>query len=65
MANGWTRVWNDEHKVPYAYYGDQWVGYDDVESLEIKVGKCVFYVAVQDNDVVAEVGGPDLLTMVS
>jgi hypothetical protein len=22
----------------YAYNGDQWVGYDDLESLEIKVG---------------------------
>jgi chitinase len=30
--------WNDEQKVPYAYKGDQWVGYDDFESLEIKVG---------------------------
>jgi hypothetical protein len=30
-------VWNDEQKVPYAYYGDQWVGYDDLQSIEIKV----------------------------
>jgi GH18 family chitinase len=30
-------VWNDEHKVPYAYKGDQWVGYDDLQSIEIKV----------------------------
>lgn len=29
--------WQDEHKVPYAYKGDQWVGYDDIRSIEIKV----------------------------
>ncbi|KAJ8307499.1 hypothetical protein KUTeg_015583 [Tegillarca granosa] len=34
--NSWIRVWNDEHKVPYAYKGDQWVGFDDMESIEIK-----------------------------
>ncbi|XP_071132083.1 probable chitinase 10 isoform X1 [Mytilus edulis] len=36
LANGWTRVWNDEQKVPYAHKGDQWVGYDDLESIQIK-----------------------------
>lgn len=42
LANGWTRVWNDEQKVPYAYKGDQWVGYDDLESIQIKVN-IIFY----------------------
>ena len=32
-----TRVWDDEGKVPYAYSGDQWVGYDDQQSLAVKV----------------------------
>jgi chitinase len=32
-----TRVWNDEHQTPHAYLGDQWVGYDDTESLTIKI----------------------------
>ncbi|XP_060083630.1 chitotriosidase-1-like [Ylistrum balloti] len=36
VNKGWTRVWNEEHKVPYAYSGDQWVGYDDVESFIVK-----------------------------
>ncbi|CAH1954839.1 unnamed protein product [Acanthoscelides obtectus] len=34
---GWTYVWDDKQKVPHAYKGDQWVGYDDPRSLEGKV----------------------------
>jgi chitinase len=37
LSQGWIRVWQDEHKAPYAYSGVNWVGYDDVESLRIKV----------------------------
>ncbi len=36
MANNWTRVWEPTQKVPYAYHGNQWVGYDDPESINIK-----------------------------
>lgn len=25
-----------EQQTPYAYFGDQWIGYDDVESVKIK-----------------------------
>ena len=32
----WTRVWSKEHQVPYAYKDNQWVGYDDLESVKIK-----------------------------
>nr|AYD38873.1 chitinase-like protein [Mytilus trossulus] len=35
-SSGWKTVWNDEHKVPFAYSGDQWVGYDNVRSVTIK-----------------------------
>nr|XP_022318915.1 probable chitinase 10 [Crassostrea virginica] len=35
--NGWTRQWHSEHKVPYAYKGSQWIGYDDVESFNVKI----------------------------
>jgi chitinase len=35
--SGWTRVWSDEQSVPYAHGQNEWVGYDDVESLKIKV----------------------------
>lgn len=37
LQQGWTRVWNEEQKVPYAYNGNEWVGYEDVESLNQKV----------------------------
>jgi len=32
----WTIVWDDIYQAPYAYNGDQWVGYDNPESIEIK-----------------------------
>ena len=34
---GWKKVWIEDQKCPYAYGGDQWVGYDDPRSLRIKV----------------------------
>lgn len=37
QRNGWIRKWEDTQKVPYAYKGNQWVGYDDTQSLEIKL----------------------------
>lgn len=33
----WTRHWVDEQKVPYAVRSTQWVGYDDLQSVEIKL----------------------------
>ena len=36
-------MWNNEHKTPYVHYpsstGREWMGYDDIESLGIKVNK--------------------------
>ncbi|KAI8494146.1 Endochitinase 1 [Branchiostoma belcheri] len=37
LNQGATRVFHSEHLAPYAYQGNQWVGYDDVESLQYKV----------------------------
>lgn len=37
LNSGWTRRWNDDQKVPYAFNGNEWVGYDDTTSLAIKV----------------------------
>ncbi|KAL6428645.1 hypothetical protein ACFW04_007925 [Cataglyphis niger] len=34
---GWTVVRDEEQRVPYAIKGDQWVGYDDVISLNEKM----------------------------
>lgn len=33
----WTRVWDDEQKNPYRYNGNNWIGYDDMDSICAKV----------------------------
>ena len=36
--NGWTKVKGSKCTVgPHAYKGNQWVGYDDLETVRIKV----------------------------
>uniref|UniRef100_UPI00358DEECE chitotriosidase-1-like isoform X2 n=1 Tax=Myxine glutinosa TaxID=7769 RepID=UPI00358DEECE len=37
LFSGWTRVRIEGEKAPYAYSGNQWVGYDDQESVTEKV----------------------------
>ncbi|XP_077979652.1 putative chitinase 10 [Glandiceps talaboti] len=37
LQNGATKVWDDERAVPYYYQGNQWVGYDDLDSFKIKL----------------------------
>lgn len=32
----YTRVWANPQKSPYAYNGNQWISYDDAQSLTIK-----------------------------
>ena len=32
-----TLVWDNEQSVPFAYKGDQWVGFDDERSFKAKV----------------------------
>lgn len=34
---GWTREFDDVAKCPYAYRGDQWIGYEDEESVGHKM----------------------------
>jgi len=40
-SKGWTEVWDDDIKAPYAYGTDdgldQWIGYDNPASIEYKV----------------------------
>ncbi|KAK2851715.1 hypothetical protein Q5P01_007991 [Channa striata] len=36
LQNGATEVWNQVQDVPYAYKGNQWVGYDNIRSFQIK-----------------------------
>jgi chitinase len=33
---GFTRVWNAAQKVPFGHTNNQWVGYDDPESISLK-----------------------------
>ena len=41
--NGWTEVWLEEGKVPYAYGEGDWVGYDNIESINYKVDMAKAY----------------------
>lgn len=36
LSDGWTKKWSDEQMVPYAYGQNEWVGFEDIESLRIK-----------------------------
>jgi len=36
LKQGWTAKYHPEHKVMYAYGGDQWIAYDNVETIGIK-----------------------------
>lgn len=42
--HSWTRHWVEVQKVPYVVRDNQWVGYDDAESVTIKLNY------VLDND---------------
>ena len=37
LQKGWKREWDNTQKVSYAYNENQWVGFDDTQSLKIKV----------------------------
>ena len=44
QLENWRYVWNEEQQVPYAYsneainkYAMDWVGFDDVESIKVKL----------------------------
>nr|QLG00092.1 chitinase 4 [Sogatella furcifera] len=37
QKNGWTEAWADVAFCPYAYKGDQWVGFDNPRSMQMKM----------------------------
>jgi hypothetical protein len=37
VAGKLKQQWNAEQKTAYAFNGDQWVGYDNIEAVKIKV----------------------------
>ncbi|CAF3291975.1 unnamed protein product [Rotaria sp. Silwood2] len=34
---GWTKIFDEEHKLNYAYKDEQWIGYDDLYSINYKI----------------------------
>ena len=36
-GGGYTRHWDDEGQVPYAVSGLNWIGYEDVRSVQLKM----------------------------
>ena len=36
ISSKWLRYWHSVQKTPYAVLGNQWIGYDDVESITLK-----------------------------
>ncbi|GIX75823.1 endochitinase [Caerostris extrusa] len=36
-SGAWTKKYDDIGKCPYAYYDDQWIGYEDEDSIGIKM----------------------------
>ncbi|KAK2178218.1 hypothetical protein NP493_553g02028 [Ridgeia piscesae] len=57
LTSGGTREFDHEHQVPYVYKGDQWVSYDDVDSLTIKKYS---YVAFGHNHDLSEAVEPSI-----
>ena len=43
LKDGWNKEWHDEQKIPYAFKDDQWVGYDDPQSIKIKVSSLKYH----------------------
>ena len=35
-TSDWSRVWDNERKVPYMYKEEEWISYEDVQSVEEK-----------------------------
>uniref|UniRef100_A0A4X2L0Z2 GH18 domain-containing protein n=1 Tax=Vombatus ursinus TaxID=29139 RepID=A0A4X2L0Z2_VOMUR len=55
FTGGATEVWNAPREVPYAYKGNQWIGYDNPKSFTIKVGSASFPIQFE-----VEAGGPQI-----
>jgi len=41
LEDNTTLVWDNEQQIPFAYNGDQWVGFDDERSVGVKVDAAI------------------------
>jgi chitinase len=43
-SNGWVEVWSNAENLPYAYNQTEWIAFENVDSMKIKVKKkfCIF-----------------------
>jgi hypothetical protein len=41
-SENYTRVWNTEQIVPYLHNSEEWIGYEDKESLIAKVNILIY-----------------------
>lgn len=37
LDHSWSHKWSNEHAVPYVHNSNQWIGYDNVKSIEMKI----------------------------
>ena len=36
---GWSRIWDNEKRIPVIHNGNEWIGYEDSQSLMQKVNR--------------------------
>ena len=51
LKTGGQRHWIDGEQVPYVVKGDQWVGYDDKQSLKEKVKQLRFVLQQKETSI--------------
>ena len=53
LSANWVRHWDHDQRIPFGVIENQWVGYDDAETTNHKVGmklKCSSILVLDDNN---------------